>query len=273
MRSDEVIHLDSLTEEEAWLLFQESASPHENLQLLVEPESIAHQIVKACQGLPLALITVGKVLQGRHRDEWCHVLDQIKSSYPMPKIAEGNRLPVSFLIAYYNLPLAERQCFTYFAIFPRDEVIVVKDLIQLWMAQGFLSPYENKDMEKLGYEYIETLTESGLLLVFDQDKDDKRIISCKLHDLLHSFGQSLLKNEGFATVVDSKHPPLTSLHESTRHLSLKFARQTVFPKPVQNAKFLRTFLILNARHASINTVLPDWFKQLTCMQDSSIHSI
>lgn len=270
MRSDKVINLDSLTEEEAWLLFHESASPHENLQQLPELKSIPHQIVKACKGLPLALITLGNALRGRHRDEWHHALDQITSSYPMPKLGEVNRS--SFLFAYYNLPLAERRCFTYFAIFPQDEVIVVKDLIQLWMAQGFLYPYKNKDMEKLGYEYIETLTKSGLLLEFDQDKDDKRIISCKLHDLVHSFAQSLLKNEGFATVVDSKDPPLTSLHESTRHLSLKFARQTVFPKPVQNAKFLRTFLILNARHVSINSVLPDWFKQLTCLRALTLSS-
>lgn len=34
---------------------------------------------------------------------------------------------------------------------------------------------------------------------------------------------------------------------------------------MQNAKFLRTLLILNAGRVSINTALPDWFQQLTCL--------
>ena len=259
MRSDAAIRLDSLSEEDAWLLFHESAFPDKNLQRPLKLEVIGREIVKECKGLPLALITVGKALRGRDIVSWNEALDQIR-----PKNFE-DRAFLTLLYSYYRLPLLERRCFRYLAIFAEDEVIVVKDLIQLWMAQGYLSTYEDEDMEKLGYVYIRNLSEHGFL-EFERDKDEKRIISVKVHDLLHEFAQSLLKNEVSTIVVDGKHSQLASLHESTLHLSLKFARQTHFPRPVQNAKFLRTLIILNARHVSINTALPNWFQQLTCLR-------
>ena len=89
------------------------------------------------------------------------------------------------LLQYYVFPSTVRDCLLYCAVFPKDKLILKKDLIQLWMAQGYLK--ENGNMEIIGQEYFEILAMSSFFQDFEKDENDGTIIDCKMHDKVHDF--------------------------------------------------------------------------------------
>ncbi|KAK1283278.1 Disease resistance protein [Acorus calamus] len=80
METDEEMKVNVLREEEAWVLFSQSAGD------VVELEEIkfhAQAVARECHGLPLAIITVGKAMRKMKRPElWKNALCELKSSAP-----------------------------------------------------------------------------------------------------------------------------------------------------------------------------------------------
>jgi hypothetical protein len=84
-----------------------------------------------------------------------------------------------------------KQCFAFCSLFPKDSEIKVDELIQLWIAQGFIHSSDiNKCLEDVGHEYFMHL----LWRSFFQDIGKDRygdIFKCKMHDLIHDLAQSI----------------------------------------------------------------------------------
>lgn len=59
------------------------------------------------------------------------------------------------MLSYFDLPSTMKRCFSFCAFFPKDHVINANNLIKLWMAQGYLCPEKNVEMEVLGEEYLQ----------------------------------------------------------------------------------------------------------------------
>ncbi|BFG13843.1 hypothetical protein CerSpe_001170 [Prunus speciosa] len=87
-----------------------------------------------------------------------------------------------------------KQCFAYCSKFKKDFEMEREDLIQLWMAQGFLCSSPNKDMEDIGDEYFTILLQNSLFQ--DVIRDDFGIITyCKMHDLVHDLAELVSRSE------------------------------------------------------------------------------
>ena len=87
-------------------------------------------------------------------------------------------------LSYLNLPIKLRQCFAYCAIFPKDEKIEKQYLIELWMANGFISSNERLDAKEVGDGGV--WNELYWRLFFqdiERDEFDK-VTSFKMHDIL-----------------------------------------------------------------------------------------
>ncbi|XP_071719118.1 putative disease resistance protein RGA3 [Rutidosis leptorrhynchoides] len=114
---------------------------------------VAQLITEKCKGLPLALIAIGRVLKVKGNDEyeWDKLLkSEIWSS-------NDSILP-ALKLSYYDLPSQLKQLFAYCCLFPKDYEFNKKELVLLWMAEGFLNhPNGNMSMESLGQEYFEEL--------------------------------------------------------------------------------------------------------------------
>ncbi|XP_071719065.1 putative disease resistance RPP13-like protein 1 [Rutidosis leptorrhynchoides] len=119
----------------------------ENLPSLVP---YAQGIVEKCGGLPLALIALGRVLKNKvnDEDEWEKLLNsEIWSS----DVGSDHILP-ALNLSYYDLPSQLKKLFAYCCLFPKDYVFDKKQLVLLWMAEGFLNPPKgNMSMEFLGH--------------------------------------------------------------------------------------------------------------------------
>ncbi|CAB4261487.1 unnamed protein product [Prunus armeniaca] len=92
-----------------------------------------------------------------------------------------------------GIPLTAK-CFAYCSNFKKDFEMERADLIQLWMAQGFLCSSHNKDMEDIGDEYFTILLQNSLFQDVIRD-DFGTIIYCKMHDLVHDLAELVSRSE------------------------------------------------------------------------------
>lgn len=97
-----------------------------------ELEDIGREILSNCNGLQLAVKSVGRLLSLKTRiEQWQRVLHS--EMWSLEEIEKGG-FP-TLLLSYSDLPVNLKK---YCAIFPKDYEIEKDRLIKLWMAQGHL---------------------------------------------------------------------------------------------------------------------------------------
>uniref|UniRef100_A0A803LGV7 Uncharacterized protein n=1 Tax=Chenopodium quinoa TaxID=63459 RepID=A0A803LGV7_CHEQI len=185
--------LQGLSEENSWLLFESIAfdkGEHEHASHL-ELVEIGKKIVKKCYNIPLAIKAVGSLLFGQPVNKW-----QTFYHSGFVGIGKGDNEIMSILkLSYYNLKPSLKNCFSYCALFPKDFMLSRKELISLWMAQGYIVSLDrDQSIEDAAAEHF-------LILVrrcFFQDvKKDRygEIGSVKIHDLMHDVALEVAREE------------------------------------------------------------------------------
>lgn len=146
-------YLRGLSFEDCWLLFRSQA--FENRTINDNFEAIGREIVKRCDGLPLAVKRFGILLRSRmEEEEWKDILS--RKLWDLPD-DESNILQ-TLRLSYYHLPAHLKPCFSYCSIFPLECEFEKDSLVLLWMAEGFLQqPKGNKSLEAVGGEYFQEL--------------------------------------------------------------------------------------------------------------------
>ncbi|XP_048226441.1 putative disease resistance protein RGA3 [Ricinus communis] len=170
-----------------------------SLGQLSEEECWSLEIVAKCKGLHLAAKTIGSLCSGKSRGELQSILE---SEVWELEEAEVDLFPHLWL-SYYDLPSALRQCFSYCTAFPKDYRL---EMIQSWMAQGYLREKRTEDMEKIGEKYFQELAMHG------------SIVACHMHDIVHDFAQFIIKNECFVLEAnDSEDASINPFPKGARH--------------------------------------------------------
>lgn len=124
---DQVLELQKLNEADSWRLFcrwafkscRDRACPEE-----VEP--LARQIIAKCDGLPLAIVTVGNTLSLKKpaTEEWSKYNDQL--SWELCDRLRGqemNSVMKILNLSYKHLPSHLKNAFMFCSIFPEDYMV------------------------------------------------------------------------------------------------------------------------------------------------------
>ncbi|KAL9459551.1 hypothetical protein AB3S75_002868 [Citrus x aurantiifolia] len=270
MQSNDVILIRELSEQACWSLFEQLAffgRPSSECEQLIE---IGRKIVGKCKGLPLAAKTIGSLLRfKRSSREWQSILDS--EIWQLEEFERGLLPPL--LLSYNDMPSVIKRCFSYCAIFPKDYNIEKVELIKLWLAQGYIRPKENKELEMIGEEYFDYLAARSFFQEFEREHTEGLVVRCKMHDIVHDFAQYLTKNECLS--IEANGHPLSLINnsvEKVRHSMLKLGYDS-FPDSIFSAKKLRSFLIHSTNKDLISPVLPVLFDQLTCLRTLKITGI
>nr|XP_007151801.1 hypothetical protein PHAVU_004G076000g [Phaseolus vulgaris]ESW23795.1 hypothetical protein PHAVU_004G076000g [Phaseolus vulgaris] len=135
--------------------FENHALKDGGLELNDELMKVGRRIVKKCNGLPLALKTIGCLLRTKSStSDWKSILES--DIWELPK--EDNEIIPALFMSYRYLPSHLKRCFAYCALFPKDYMFVKEELILLWMTQNFLqSPQQIRHPEEVGEEYFNDL--------------------------------------------------------------------------------------------------------------------
>ena len=184
-------HLERLPEAECWSIIKKKVS---SIPLTPDLEAIGHDIAKKCGGVPLAAKVLGGTMARKKvKNEWLAIQNNEIWNYPH---VSHEMLPILKLSFDHLQSPSLKKCFAYCSIFPKDYMIAKEELIQFWMAEGFLQPSQGSCvvMEDIGNMYFDILLENSL---FQDEKKDEfdNIIICKMHDLVHDLALSVSKSE------------------------------------------------------------------------------
>ncbi|XP_019189610.1 PREDICTED: putative late blight resistance protein homolog R1A-10 isoform X2 [Ipomoea nil] len=175
-------------------------------------------VVDKCDGLPQAIVIVAERLS-ECKDNIKHELKKIEKEIELLGI-----LDYSALTPIYNqLPEYLKVCFLYLGIFPKRSEIKVKTLLRLWVAEGFVKPSWNKELEGIAYCYLKDLIDRNLVLISKQTFDGK-IKTCRVHSVMHNICFREAQKDGILCAVNTRQLPRWSLNNafanSCRWLSL-----------------------------------------------------
>ncbi|XP_030941901.1 putative late blight resistance protein homolog R1B-8 [Quercus lobata] len=187
--------LPLLEEDKSWELFSkkvfwEGTCPP-------ELETLGRQLVKSCHGLPLAIVVLGGLLACKEKTHriWSKYIGHVNSY-----LTDNRSRCIDILALSYNhLPRHLKPCFLYFGIYPEDFEIPVRQLIRLWIAEGFIWQSGNRNIEDVAEDYLEDLIDRSLIQVAKK-RLDGGVKTCRIHDLLRDLCISESSEEKFLEV-------------------------------------------------------------------------
>ncbi|XWS24735.1 hypothetical protein CRYUN_Cryun27aG0009300 [Craigia yunnanensis] len=195
----------------------------QNKKCLEELKDLSFDIVKRCEGLPLAIVAIGGLLATKGRDvfHWKRILDSLS--------AELDNYSIS-----------------------------CKRLVRMWIAKGFVKGKHGMTLEEVATNYLTELINRSLVLVSWTDSiGDVR--NCRLHDLLREV--TLSKSEELSFIRTSSES-LISHKGVARYLSI-YNKTNNFPTIIGNYQtHLVIFFDIEELPKSLFSVLFTKFKLL-----------
>lgn len=104
-------------------------------------KDVSDEILKKCQGVPLAILSVASTLSSHggvmFKKNWETMRDHLGD--PLETDSDMNWMRYVLNLGYNDLSLDLKTCLLYIGIFPEDSVIMKDDLIRRWIAGCFVS--------------------------------------------------------------------------------------------------------------------------------------
>ena len=233
------INLKGLSKEQSWSLFEKVAFSKGQVNSPTLRE-IGSEIVKICQGIPLAIKSIGHVLYCKETEpEWLFMKNNL-----LENVTQVNDILPILKLSYNYLPSHLKSCFTYCSLFPKDYEMDKEMIIQLWIAQGFIqSSNKNQQLEDVGDEYFKDLLWGS----FFEEVETYNGLRYKMHDLIHDLAKSVGGDECNLIGFDG-----ININEKNHHIScpLSIGSSTETLRLLGKTVKLRTFLLTDDKHES-----------------------
>ncbi|XP_027173494.1 probable disease resistance RPP8-like protein 2 isoform X2 [Coffea eugenioides] len=274
-----------LSEDESWQLLQRKAlfvwfhGEHEDLKKL---ENLGKEMVKACGGLPLAVIVLsGTLATKKDLNEWATVNRNIKAHLGRGNnlIKEEGNLHKILALSYNDLPYKLKPCFLYLSRYEEDSDIGTEKLYQLWIAEGIISTKDQigeESMMDVAERYLGELVTRCMVQGKAPDDDDvmlssigRSFASCRLHDLMRDLSLVKAKEENFLLSISYYHDGILNEHGNNDHsqayrLAVHFSKEDVRkyvpPAEKRNTRHLRSLALLVSGNDGYEGRLPKKMK-------------
>ncbi|KAL7109876.1 hypothetical protein ACP275_06G202800 [Erythranthe tilingii] len=214
-----VHEMKTLDPNKSWDLFTNKAFIDDGGKLPEDLEIIGREILKKCDGLPLAIALVGGLLRDKNpsKRKWDNVLKDMNTH-----LGSSSILSTILELSYRDLPPQLKSCFQYLGLFKERVPIRAEKLVQVWIAQGLvveLEEEEEETKEEIGRRYLDELINRNMVQVHDFNTDG-RVKNCCIHDLVRELSITKAKKEiGFDILKeDAKTQSLSG--KPQRHLAI-----------------------------------------------------
>ncbi|XP_027119337.2 putative disease resistance protein RGA3 [Coffea arabica] len=224
--------LEKLSDDDCWSILKVKAFAN-GVVPSKEMETIGKKVAQKCQGLPFAASLVGGILRGKGVEEWHSIQESFSN-----EVFEKNMALQLLGLSFNQLPSPSlKKCFAYCSIFAKGSEIEREQVVQLWMAEGYLEPNKGTDMEDMGNKFFNLLLQSSL---FQDVKKDvyNNVTCCKMHDLVHEVLCQVSSSE-------TKRMDETALDDipQVHHLALNSCKVERSKTIEEKAKYVRTLFL------------------------------
>ncbi|PON74341.1 NB-ARC domain, LRR domain containing protein, partial [Parasponia andersonii] len=226
--------LKEVSYEDGWLLFSTYARIDANMDEYSDDlQEIGRDIVRKCNGLPLAIKSLASLLaHERDKEKWVNILkNDIWDLYEKKSI---DILPALWW-SYYYLPSHLKSCFAYCALIPKSYRVTKQDIILLWIAEDLLCSTSNERMIEFGEECFRDLISRSFFQPAAHEDESAFV----MHDLMHDLA-NFVSGE-FRFVMDDND--LSNFSSKVRHLSYMGRDPKKF-EALSKTKGLRTLILL-----------------------------
>ena len=243
--SNYVYKLPPLPLGEAWELFCKKVFQHEGGHCPVELVELSHDIIQRCEGLPLAIVTIGGLLSTKEKvsSEWHKFRDSL--SYELESNPHLLNITKILSLSYFDLPYHLKPCFLYFGMFPEDYFVNSARLIRLWIAEGFIKEKQGLTLEDVAQDYLNQLIYRSMVQVATIDFSG-RTRSYRVHDMMREVILSRSEELSFCLVSLQNY---SSFDRIARRLSIQNNVNTPLETSTTQT---RSILILGVDEVSIS---------------------
>ncbi|KAE9450558.1 hypothetical protein C3L33_17543, partial [Rhododendron williamsianum] len=245
-----VHELPFLKDEESWELFCSKAFPKYDNKVGDEKshcppclESLAREMASKCRGLPLAIVVLGGLLRRKDHDKWPKFKEHM---WRHVRDDDSHGVPVQHILAlsFNDLPYRLKSCFLYLGLFPEDFEINAERLCRLWEAEGFIKLGKESFEEEEAEAYLRELIDRSLIQIVKINW--KRIITCRVHDLLRDFAIEKSKELNFLQIYGGRLAP------NSRRLAFNGGLERFVSLDISDMH-LRTLLFFNLENKDSKT--------------------
>lgn len=254
-------HLKGLSEEDCWSLFKQRAFGEGWSNVHPKLEAIGKEIVKKCHRLPLAVKSLGGLLNSTlGEDEWFSIL----TSELWDLLDKDDDILPALKLSYHHLPPHLKQCFVFCSVYPKDFQFDKDKLVLWWMALGFIGQKGRRRIEDVGCEYFDDLlSRSFFQISFYSDDNRPRYI---MHNLIHDLAQSIA--DGECLTIEADRPYNISDRIRYSYLACKNLEPSILSKSLASSKGLRSFQLSPERSSSfeLDQIISDTFRTFRCIR-------
>ncbi|THG08682.1 disease resistance protein RPP13-like [Camellia sinensis] len=251
-----VHELPFLQEKESWELFCKKMFPDndgvndKSSHCPPSLEELARDMVRKCQGLPLAIVVLGGLLSRKHPDKWPKLQGRFWRHVSGDDFESHDSTHVTQILAlsFNDLPHHLKSCFLYLGLFPEDFEIDADRLIRLWVAEGFIQQAEGQTLEETAADYLNELIDRNLIQV--AQRNWMRIGKCRVHDLLRDFAIGKSKELNFLHIYDGNVHSAPSPCKHRRLASHSCGLKRFASLDQSSNLHLRTLLFFNSKNQS-----------------------
>nr|UBY07196.1 NBS-LRR disease resistance protein [Dasypyrum villosum] len=199
-----ILTLEALPEDKAWDLFCMPLLPRDtNHDCPPELKPLSKEIVNKCKGLPLVIVLVGSLLRVREKtvEEWRKINDQL--GWELINNSRFDHIRNVLHPSFMYLPTHLKSCFLYCSLFPEDYIFKRKELVRLWIAEGFVEERGESTLEEVAEGYLKELIDRNILQLVERNTFG-RMKEFRIHDILRELAMDLCKKYCFGVAYDKK---------------------------------------------------------------------
>ncbi|KAJ1701992.1 hypothetical protein LUZ63_001771 [Rhynchospora breviuscula] len=213
----------------------------------------AEAIKIRCQGLPLALHVTSRAVAGlKNPNDWRDAMMAINTGLSEIGGVEEIFQPMKY--SYDKLDATTKKCFLYCTLFPEHSSIRKEQLVEYWIAEGFIPPNEPW---KGNFTIIKKLKSACLL------QETNSGLKVRLHNVIRQFGQWLANQESNFLVQSGQNleslPEIEQWNGPQRISLMSNEIKDISLSP--NCTKLETLLLQN--NPNLKSLGPKFFKSMS----------
>ncbi|CAL4985344.1 unnamed protein product [Urochloa decumbens] len=195
------IELQPLQEYHSYMLFCKLAfCNNDEKGCPLELWDLAEKFLKRCEGLPIAIACIGRLLSCKPptHPEWENVYEKLELQ-SIKNVIPG--VDTVLKVSLEDLPYELKNCFLHCAILPEDYTLKRRMIIRHWITAGFIKEKENKTLEQVAEGFLNELVNRSLLQVIKKNEFG-RVKCFRMHDILRHLALDKAEKECFGKVYE-----------------------------------------------------------------------